>query len=100
MDNNNKEGMQGNHDGGRCMMCSMHGGMCGGCGKHHFLRIVLKLIVLALVFWAGVKIGELKGYYEAGYFGSPRMMWGAQNGAYGPGGMMGWYWNGATTTAK
>jgi len=76
--------------GGGCGKC---GGMsCGGCrGGHHFLvKKLLMIIILIAVFWAGLKLGELKelvrgyGFYGPdGGIGGYRMM----NG-WGPGYMM------------
>jgi len=47
----------------------MHGhGMCG-CGHRHFfwLRLLLGLIILAVVFGIGVKVGEFKGAFGRGF---------------------------------
>lgn len=52
------------------------GGMCCGCGWHGgaghgiafmVLRCLLALVILFVVFWFGVKLGELKGAYGYGY---------------------------------
>lgn len=78
-------------------------GMCGQCGMymghHGILRIVLGLLILGFVFWAGFKLGEFKALIVSGDsygFGS-RMMsgYGSRSmmdwGGYGvPRGMM-WY---------
>lgn len=42
--------------------------MCGGWGwrggRHHLLvKIALKLLLLAIVFWMGVKVGEFKALF-------------------------------------
>jgi hypothetical protein len=54
------------HGGGMC--CSGSG--CGWHGGHRLgfmiLRCLLAVIILAVVFSLGVKIGELKGAYEYG----------------------------------
>jgi hypothetical protein len=63
-----------------CMLCKtrsmMHGKMCCGWGghRHSFLRIVLLLVILAIVFSVGVKLGEFKSEFrgsqmEKGYYG-------------------------------
>ncbi len=65
--------MQGQHpqSGCNCGMCQMH--------RNFFLRWILGLIILAMVFWVGVKIGEFKaGYFE--YQNYPMMM-----NSYSPG---------------
>lgn len=86
----------------------MRGGMCHWCGKRRLVWWIVKLLVLAFVFWAGFKLGELKGFL--GYYGPQvggTMMWG--NG-YAPNSFMrnmmgnwGWSYTGqpsATSTAK
>ena len=53
-----------------CGSCGMMGrGMCGMCGGRRFwaLRWLLGLVILVIVFWLGVKIGEFKGSFEGGY---------------------------------
>jgi hypothetical protein len=49
-----------------CKMCGH--GMCG-CGHRHFfwLRLLLGLIILAVVFGVGVKVGEFKGAFGRGF---------------------------------
>ena len=51
--------------------CKMWGhGMSGcGCGHRHFfwLRLLLGLIILAIVFCVGVKVGEFKGAFGRGF---------------------------------
>lgn len=71
------EGYEG-HD----MGCGHMYGM--GCrGRHHLLRWVLGIAILAFVFGAGIKLGELKermaGVYESNYGGGYNMM---QRGGY------------------
>lgn len=41
------------------------GGMHGG--RHFILRLVLGLLIIAMVFALGVKVGEFKGYIESNY---------------------------------
>jgi|GEM_PF-1282679 hypothetical protein len=50
-----------------CKMCGH--GMCHcGCGHRHFwLRWLLGLIILLVVFWLGVKVGEFKGAFGRGF---------------------------------
>ncbi|KKU91746.1 MAG: hypothetical protein UY23_C0001G0352 [Candidatus Jorgensenbacteria bacterium GW2011_GWA1_48_11] len=88
----------------RCWMCEG----CGSCcqGRRHWAWLIVKILVILIVFWFGVKVGELKSFigyswgYPGGYSNMRSMMWGGNYGAnaYGPG-MMGWYWN-ATSTEK
>lgn len=63
-------------------MCSggnmghMHG-CCHGWGfgpGRILIRILLTLLVLFVVFWFGVKVGELKAGYGFGGYGQTRMM--------------------------
>ena len=56
-------------------MCGgMCKGMCGGGHGHHALVWVIKIVILVVIFWLGVKIGEIKGALEGGYFRGSRMM--------------------------
>lgn len=68
----NKDNMQlpGHPEGCRCFGC------CGagfGMGMHRYglgfmvLRLLLGLLILLIVFWLGVKIGEFKGMVGYGY---------------------------------
>lgn len=102
-DNMNNKDEQG--DGGYGSHHGCRGGNCWGWshgGNRHGLHIVVKIIILVLVFWAGVKIGELKTYFHLvyGFNGGPSMM---QNWKMMPGGgntpfnMM---WGNATTTPQ
>ena len=51
--------------------CGMHsaGSMmdCHGChgGKHHLIKIILKLVILIIIFWCGFKLGEITGYIKS-----------------------------------
>lgn len=61
----------------------MNGAGCVCCDHHHgigfmILRCLLAIIILAVVFAIGVKIGEVKGAYE--YGGYPSMMRGGWGG--------------------
>ena len=97
MEENNKNG---HPEGCKCEMCY---GRCYACGGYHhwmkghwLLRLAIVAVVLIITFWLGVKLGEIKGYFESGYagYGMPygRMMWGGSRGyyGYGPGMMYGW----------
>jgi hypothetical protein len=55
----------------------MPSGMCPMCGHgmchHHrffWLRWLLGIVILALVFSVGIKVGEFKGEFGNGHFGS------------------------------
>ena len=61
-------------EGGESKDCCKSGGSCcgmfmGGHGchgrKHCLLRIVLKIVIVLLIFWAGFKLGEMTGYVKA-----------------------------------
>lgn len=89
-DEQKKEGMPA----GR-MACTCPAGCACSCGcgwarGHLLFRIIIGLIVLALAFWAGVKVGEFKtilardawGY--GGGYGQPMMFYrGGYGGGYG-----------------
>ena len=69
--NGNGKGMSGT--------CSMCGGGMNGCACGHrchwgwgILRVVVALFVLAIIFWMGVMIGELRAL--TGGFRGARMM--------------------------
>ncbi len=113
-----EQNYQKHPDGCMCMMCHH--------GKHRLIRLVLGILILAVAFGIGVKIGELKtrlGFYGYGMMGNeysapygyPSMMGGYYNNQvvaptqststspqgyyYGPGGMMGGYYQNAQTTS-
>jgi hypothetical protein len=55
-----------------CGMCGRTGGMgfggcgCGYFGRHHMaLWIVLRILAVILIFWAGFALGQLVGYVKA-----------------------------------
>jgi len=53
-----------------CKMCG-HGMWGCHCGHRHFwIRLVLGLIILFVVFWVGVKVGEFKSEFGRGFYGS------------------------------
>lgn len=66
-------------------ICFHCGKAHSGCGKHVLLRWIIGLSILALTFWMGMKIGELKSFLgfggygygmHSGYFRSmPMMQW-------------------------
>ena len=112
MEEKNKKGDCGDCGNGGCGCGGMRAGMsgCGGMHRHFLLRIVIMFALLGFVFWSGVKIGELKSYFDGdgmmggrGAYGRWYMMGGNGDGAgwdmsgYGPGMMRG---RQATTTPR
>lgn len=75
--------------GGCGMACQqMYGMRCGG--RHHLLRWVLGILIIVLIFIAGIKMGEFKERAWGGMNGY-RMMNRAYEGMpAGYGGMMQW----------
>ena len=62
-------------------MCDKNGMWSGMCGQHHWMHIVIKILVALFIFWCGVQFGELKSAIRSGYYG---MMSGYGGyGAYG-----------------
>ena len=41
----------------------------GGCGchggKHHLVKMILKLIIVMLIFWFGFSLGQMTGFIKA-----------------------------------
>ena len=62
-----------------CEGCDMRGDMCG---QHHWMHIIIKILVALFIFWCGVQFGELKSLLHPEY----------SNRGYGYG-MMGLYNN-------
>ena len=67
-----------------CPACGECGhGYCGQCCSRHgnyFLRWILGIVILLLVFWLGVTVGRFSGLVKYGNFdgygyGSHRMMY-------------------------
>ncbi len=93
--------------GGKTCSCS-EGCTCScGCGwqrGHRMFRVIIGLIILALVFWVGVKIGELKtlvmrsGWGYGGYYGHTMMM--GYPGGYGGYGYDGYGYGGNAAPAQ
>ncbi len=46
--------------GSCCGMQSMNGMHCHG-GRHHLIKIILKLIIVGIIFSFGFKLGEISG---------------------------------------
>ena len=51
--------------GGSC--CGMHSMWGHGChgGKHHLVKMILKIIIVILIFWCGFRLGETTGFIKA-----------------------------------
>ncbi len=79
--------------------------MCFG-GHRHVWHLVVKILILVIVFWLGVKMGELKEMLKEGFYGQNGgryMMRGGnyQNYPTGPGMMNNvWYGTPQSTTTK
>jgi hypothetical protein len=44
--------------------------MCGGhgcCGKHHLVKMILKIFIVILIFWCGFTLGQEAGFIKATY---------------------------------
>lgn len=72
MEKNN--GRMCGEDCGGCGSCKGAGcanmGSCGGCGcGHGFAKVVIKIAILVLVFWAGMQYGERKMWMGAEKYG-------------------------------
>ena len=72
MDNNTT---QGHPEGCKCGVCHGNAMLGCACGRRHWVRILIKVVIIVFVFWAGVQFGELKGmlrgeYYRYGMIGS------------------------------
>ena len=53
-------------EAGKCN-CGPMGHMHGCCGKHHLVKMILKLVILIIIFWCGFRLGEMTGVLKAGY---------------------------------
>lgn len=49
-----------------------HGGCCGGMGhmhgchgRHHLMKVILKLIIIAIIFCFGFQLGVMTGFIKA-----------------------------------
>lgn len=87
-------------------MCSKHGVLHGMCGQHHWMYVVIKILVALFIFWAGVQFGELKSAIRSGYYGMMSgyggySAYGERNQFYvAPGMMSGWAVSSVGTTTK
>jgi hypothetical protein len=68
-------------EGCKCGACGMSG--MGGCGchggKHHLVKMILKIIIVVLIFWCGFKLGNITGAIRATYGNGYGMMRGYYN---------------------
>ncbi len=51
---------------GKCC-CGMHGGHGFYGGKHHLVKIILKLFIIIIIFWCGFRLGEITGSIRGAY---------------------------------
>jgi hypothetical protein len=84
------ENMEKKCEGGcKCGSCGgMQQGM-GGCGchhggRHHLMKMILKLVIVIIIFWCGFKLGEMTGFIQAQY-GRGMMMRGGNFNVVAPG---------------
>ncbi len=80
MNENNKEQNFDQHDDWK-----NHPWHHGHYGRHFALRWILGLIILAIVFCVGVKVGEFKAALWGGGYGSPYFNHHMRNMPYGSG---------------
>ena len=59
---------------GEGCMCSMCGG--GMWGHHHWGHMLIKLIIVLFIFWAGMQFGELKAMVQNSYYSGMMGGWG------------------------
>jgi hypothetical protein len=63
--------MNGNGNGKKYDGCVCHQGMgCYTCSRWGMFRVFIAFVILTGTFFAGVKLGELKGYVRAMRYGS------------------------------
>jgi len=64
---------------GKCDCGGKMGHMHGCCGKHHLVKIILKLIIVIIIFWCGFKLGMITGSIRGG---EVRGNYGVMRGVY------------------
>lgn len=81
MENMDKKDGMDQKCGHGCMGgCAMMGHMCGCHGRHHLVKVILKIIIVVLIFWCGFKLGVITGSIRGGETrGGFRMMQGYNN---------------------
>ncbi len=42
-----------------------HGHHC--CGKHHLVKMILKILIVVLIFWCGFNLGKIVGTIKGQY---------------------------------
>ena len=85
-----------------CSVCQK-GWMGGGmCGQHHWMHVIIKILVAIFIVWCGVQFGELKSAIRAEYsnygYGMMRSSSGERAQTYfvGPRMMQNWAYTTAT----
>jgi hypothetical protein len=61
-------------------------GMCMGCGMcgHHWSHMVIRVLIVLFIFWAGMEFGEVRAMLRAdGYGGYGQMMMSDGGNPYG-----------------
>ncbi|MFH1178628.1 MAG: hypothetical protein V1711_02830 [bacterium] len=53
-----------------CAKCGIH----GMCGQHHWMHLIIKIVIAIFIFWCGVQFGELKGILHGGGYSDFRMV--------------------------
>ena len=51
---------------GKCM-CGGMGHMHGCHGRHHLVKVILKIFIIILIFWCGFTLGQQVGFIKANY---------------------------------
>ncbi len=70
--------------GGSCCGSMMgHGCGCHGHGRHHLVKVILKLIIIIIIFSCGLKLGEMIGYIKAEGHGTSESGFGMMRGGWG-----------------
>lgn len=100
MDTNNKEQMHGNTCGAGCGNCGKWNG-CHHGGIHHLIKKILMLVIVAMIFGMGLRLGMIIGVAKGGanyHRGGAMMMDGGK--WEGKGMMMGGYAQPTAPVAK
>ena len=92
-----------------CPACDKNALWGGMCRQHHWMHVIIKILVAIFIFWCGVQFGELKSairaaYLDSGYGYGMMSAYGGRGQVYGGPAMMGgWTYttaSEATTTQK
>jgi hypothetical protein len=61
----NMEKKEGVCEVGKGGCCSSMGHMHCHCGRHHLVKIILKLFIVIIIFWCGFQLGAMTGLIRA-----------------------------------